>query len=116
MSKLVPYNYVEHKDTGEAAFKISEGKFMGLVWNYQKVKLPVIDNEGNPIDLEEANQLPLTFEYEVLYNPTTEDLTSGELGEVLGDILMDVIQEGLNHDGVEFNYENRDNDTNESNI
>ena len=100
MSKFVPYHYVEHKKTEEGAFKISEGKYMGLVWNYKKVKLPVIDNKGNPIDLEEANQLPLTFEYEVLYNPTTEDLTTGELGEVLGDILINVIQEGLNHESI----------------
>ena len=54
MSKFVPYHYVEHKETEEGAFKISEGKYMGLVWNYKKVKLPVIDNKGNPIDLEEA--------------------------------------------------------------
>ena len=116
MSKFVPYHYVEHKETEEGAFKISEGKYMGLVWNYKKVKLPVIDDEGNPIDLEEANQLPLTFEYEVLYNPTTEDLTTGELGEVLGDILINVIQEGLNHESIEFNYENRNDNTDESNI
>ena len=116
MPKFVPYHYVEHKETEEGAFKISEGKYMGLVWNYKNVKLPVIDNKGNPIDLEEAKLLPLTFEYEVLYNPTTEDLTSGELGEVLGDILLDVIQESLDHDGVEFNYENRNDNTDEFNI
>ena len=86
MDKCVAYNYVEHKKTNEPAFKITEGKFEGAVWNYKKVKMPLYGDDGNMIDLEEVEHLVLTFEYEVLYNPTDEDLTTDEFRNVIGDI------------------------------
>ena len=111
MDKCVAYNYVEHKKTNEPAFKITEGKFEGAVWNYKKVKMPLYGDDGNMIDLEEVEHLVLTFEYEVLYNPTDEDLTTDEFRNVIGDILLEVIDASLEHDTVQFNTENRNSDT-----
>ena len=111
MDKCVAYNYVEHKETNEPAFKISEGEFEGAVWNYKNVKLPLYGDDGNMIDLEEAKQLVLTFEYDVLYNPTDEDLKSDEFRNVIGDILLEVIDASLEHDQIKFNTENRNSDT-----
>jgi len=111
MDKCVAYNYVEHKKTNEPAFKITEGKFEGAVWNYKKVKMPLYGDDGSMIDLEEVEHLVLTFEYDVLYNPTDEDLKSDEFRNVIGDILLEVIDASLEHDTVQFNTENRNSDT-----
>ena len=111
MDICVSYNYVEHKKTNEPAFKITEGKFEGAVWNYKKVKMPLYGDDGNMFDLEEVEHLVLTFEYEVLYNPTDEDLTTDEFRNVIGDILLEVIDASLEHDQIKFNTENRNSDT-----
>ena len=111
MDKSVAYNYVEHKKTNEPAFIITEGKYDGAVWNYKKVKMPLYGDDGNMIDLEEVEHLVLTFEYEVLYNPTDEDLTTDEFRNVIGDILLEVIDASLEHDQIKFNTENRNSDT-----
>ena len=111
MDNCVAYTYVEHKKTNEPAFKITEGKYEGTVWNYEKVKMPLYGDDGNMIDLEEAEQLVLTFEYDVLYNPTDEDLESDDFCNVIGDILLDVIDASLEHDTVQFNTKNRNSNT-----
>ena len=68
-------------------------------------------DDGGMIDLEETDQLVLTFEYDVLYNPTDEDLESDEFCNGIGDILLDVIDASLEHDQIKFNTENRNSDT-----
>ena len=98
MDETVAYNYVEHKKTNAPAFQITEGKYEGTVWNFEKVKMPLYGDDGNMIDLEEAEQLVLTFEYDVLYNPTDEDLKSDEFRNIIGDILLEVIDASLEHD------------------
>ena len=111
MDNCVAYTYVEHKKTKVPAFKITEGKYDGTVWNYKKVKMPLYGDDDNMIDLEEVEHLVLTFEYDVLYNPTDEDLKSDEFRNVIGDILLEVIDASLEHDQIKFNTENRNSDT-----
>ena len=111
MDNCVTYNYVEHKKTNVPAFQITEGKYEGTVWNYEKVKMPLYGDDGNIIDFEEVTQLILTFEYDVLYNPTDEDLESDEFCNVIGDILLEVIDASLENDQIKFNTENRNSDT-----
>ena len=112
MPKTYPsYNYVTHKETQEQGFRIAEGKYAGVVWLYKDVRLPLDDEFGNRIDPATVEKIPLTFGYEVLYNPTDEDLTTGEFDSVVGDILLNVIDESLEHDQIEFNTENRNSDT-----
>ena len=96
------YHYVTHRDTAEQAYRINEGKFSGVVWLYENVKFPMYNDEGKMISPEEADKIPLTFDIDVLYNPTDEDLTDGECQETVGDILMNIIEESLDHDQVEF--------------
>ena len=62
------YHYVYHKETDEQAFRLQEGPFEGVVWIYRDVKLPIHDEDGNRLDLEEVDTIPLTFRYDVLYN------------------------------------------------
>ena len=60
------------------------------------------NDEGERISPEEAETIPLTFQIEVLYNPTDEDLTTGEFEKTVGDILLNIIEESLDHDQIEF--------------
>ena len=111
MDETVAYTYVEHKESKLPAFKITDGKYVGAVWNYKNVKLPLYGDDGGLIDLEEAEQLVLTFEYDVLYNPTDEIVDGGEFASAIGDILLTIIDESIENDQIEFNRENRNNDT-----
>ena len=111
MPRHLNYHYVSHKETNEEGYRISEGKFAGVVWLYNNVKLPMYNDEGVMVDPERAEEIPLTFEYKVLYNPTDEDLSTGEFDAVVGDILLNIIDESLEHDTVQFNTKNRNSDT-----
>jgi len=108
---MVKFNYAIHKETDVEALKISEGKFKGVVWNYKDVKFPMYQDDGTIIDPKEAEKIPLTFGYDILYNPTKVDLETGEFGAVIGDILLEIIDEGLEHDQIRFNTEDRTNDS-----
>ena len=111
MAKHYSYYYVTHKESQQQGYRIGEGKYAGVVWNYRDVKFPMYTEEGVMLDPERAAEIPLTFEYEVLYNPTDENLTTGEFAEIVGDILLNIIDESLESDRIEFNTENRNNDT-----
>ena len=111
MAKHLSYHYVTHKETEEQGYRIAEGKFAGVVWQYSNVKLPMYNEEGLMMDPEQVEEIPLTFDYEVVYNPTDEDLTTGEFGATVGDILLNLIDESLENDRIQFNTKNRNSDT-----
>ena len=102
MPNIPSYHYVTHRDTEEQAYRINEGKFSGVVWLYENVKFPIYDDYGNMVDPAMAEKLPLSFEYNVVQNPTDEDLDTGEFATVAGDILLNIIEESLEHDQIEF--------------
>lgn len=113
MSRKHPsYHYVSHKDTNQQGYRINEGKYSGIVWAYHNVKFPMYTDEGEVVDLENAEQIPLTFDCELLYNPTDEDLSTGEFEATVGDILMNIIDENIKNDTVKF----RTDDSDESDI
>ena len=111
MPKHLSYHYVTHKESDTEGYRVAEGPFAGVVWLYRNVKLPMYNDEGLMIDPERAEEIPLTFEYEVLYNPTDEDLATGEFGATVGDILLNLIDESLENDRIQFNTKNRNSDT-----
>ena len=96
------YHYVTHRDTEQQAYRINEGKFSGVVWIYDNVKFPIYNDDDEIVPPADAEQIPLTFDIEVLYNPTDEDLNAGEFQQTVGDILLNIIDESLEHDQVEF--------------
>ena len=101
------YHYVTHRDTEQQAYRINEGKFSGVVWLYANVKFPIYNDLGEMVSPEDAEKIPLTFDIDVLYNPTDEDLTDGEFQNTVGNILMNIIDESLEHDQIQINTENR---------
>ena len=106
------YYYVTHKDTNREGYRINDGKYSGIVWAYYNVKFPMYNDEGIMVDPSQAEEIPLTFDCEVLYNPTEEDLSTGEFEATVGNILMNIIDESLKNDTVKF----RSDDSNESDI
>ena len=109
MAKHPSYHYVTHKETDEQGYRVAEGKFAGVVWTYSNVKLPMYGDDGELVDLEKAEQLPLSFEYEVVHNPTDEDLDTGEFSATVGDILLNIIDESIENEQLQF--KNRNDDT-----
>ena len=109
MAKHPSYHYVTHKETDEQGYRVAEGKYAGVVWTYSNVKLPMYGDDGELVDLEKAEQLPLSFEYKVVHNPTDEDLDTGEFSATIGDILLNIIDESIQNDQLQF--KNRNDDT-----
>ena len=113
MSRKVPsYYYVTNKETNQQAYRMGEGKFSGIVWTYHNVKFPMYTDEDVMVELSKAEEIPLTFDCELLYNPTDEDLSTGEFEATVGDILMNIIDESIKNDTVKY----RTDDSNESDI
>ena len=112
------YHYVYHKETDEQAFKIHEGEFEGVVYTYKNVHFPIYDDNGEVVDPEMMVEIPLTFHYEVLYNKdgVVNDKSYDRFDKVLGDILMNVIDEGLAHDQIKINDQDRHNDPQQSSL
>ena len=108
MPKPPSYHYVTHRDTEQQAYRINEGKYSGIVWQYENVVFPVYDEEGNGIKPAEAAQIPLTFNCKVLYNPTDEDLSTGEFEQAIGDILINIIEESLENEQIKFRTDDSD--------
>ena len=113
MSRKVPsYYYVTNKETNQQAYRMGEGKFSGIVWTYHNVKFPMYTDEDVMVELSKAEEIPLTFDCELLYNPTDEDLSTGEFESTVGDILMNIIDESVKNDTVKY----RTDDSDESDI
>ena len=107
------YYYVTHKETQQQGFKIAEGEYDGVVFLFKDVRFPIHKEDGSLIDPKDAAEIALTFGYDVLYNPTDEEVITEEFQSVIGDILLNVIEESLEHDQININTENRTDNSDE---
>tara|TARA_Y100000034_G_scaffold1893_1_gene2406 strand:+ start:229 stop:534 length:306 start_codon:yes stop_codon:yes gene_type:complete len=99
------YDYVVHKETGETCYRITDGPFKGVIYKY-------LDIGVTDIDPDEAETIPVNFDYEVMYAPDTGlDFSPESFAPTIGDILFDEIESGLKEGNVKFNYENRNSGT-----
>ena len=93
----VKWSWVTRKEDKQASFRISEGKFEGVVYSYGKVVLPVeqkINDEGD---------LPFKFEYSILDNANIDRKEFGkDFFTIIGDILVDIIDEQLQEENLEY--------------
>ena len=93
----VKWSWVTRKEDKQASLRISEGKFEGVVYSYGKVVLPVeqkINDEGD---------LPFKFEYSILDNANIDREEFGEdFFKIIGDILVDIIDEQLQEENLEY--------------
>lgn len=81
------------------ALKILNGKYRQVVFTYGKVKVK-----------EENGFAKVSFTYDVITNPGGLETDTDEFRDLLGDILLDVMNQNIGDDG-EFLYESsRDTD------
>ena len=110
---MIKWTYVVHQPTDQDAILLQEGEFEGVVCTVTNVKFPMYKEDGSLIGLEEAEKIPLTFDYDILYNKENkvEDESRDRLSDVLGNILFDIIEEGLDNDRISYNTEDRNDNT-----
>jgi len=102
---------VYHHKTEEQAYRIGDGKYQEVVWTYEDVNFPIYDETGEHMNLDEVERIPLTFKWNIVYNPRDTEIESAEFGGMVGDILMQIIEEGLDNDTIKFNTESGENYT-----
>ena len=90
---MIKWTYVVHQPTDQDAILLQEGEFEGVVCTVTNVKFPIYKEDGSTINLEEAEKIPLTFDYDILYNKENkvEDESRDRLSDTLGNILFDII-------------------------
>ena len=105
------YEFVEHRDTGDVAFRLLEGKYSGVVWSYRNVSVPKID------DPDTVEEIPLSFNYEIMYKPKDLEVVNEEFGPIIAPILVETIDKKLTERNIEYLHnENRNNDTEQSDL
>ena len=89
------YMFVSRKDEDFASIMIKDGKFKDVIYNYGKVSIPEEDN------LNEDGTLPFRFEYTIIDNVGIPRDNFGEdFFTLIGDILVDIINEQSEEDNV----------------
>ena len=107
------WTYVVHQPTDQDAILLQNGEFEGIVCAITNVKFPMYKDDGSLVSLEEAEKIPLTFDYDILYNKDNKwhEESQGRFLDIIGNILFDIIEEGLENDQISFNTENRNDNT-----
>jgi len=82
-------NYVfVQKDTDDfSCIKITEGEYKDIIYTYGQVKFASEENE--------QGRLPLKFTYDIQRNPNNKDTESIEFRNMIGDILIEVMEKQL---------------------
>ena len=107
------WTYVVHQPTNQDAILLEEGEFEGVVYTVTDVKFPMYKDDGTLVSLEEAEKIPLTFDYDILYNKDNKwhEESRDRLSDIIGNILFDIIEEGLDNDRINYNTEDRNDNT-----
>ena len=110
---MIKWTYVVHQSTNQDAVLIQEGEFEGVVSAVTNVKFPIYKEDGTTLSLEEAEKIPLTFDYDILYNKENKwhEESKDRFLDIIGNILFDIIEEGLDNDQLSFNTEDRNDNT-----
>ena len=88
------YSFVTKDGYAHMAVMMEEGKYKGVAWGYTKINIPK----------EEGASAKLTFSYEILDNGGMpwEDVNEEEFITLMGDILVDQIDEQLEAGRAQF--------------
>ena len=89
------YQYIARKDDTWTSIGIRGGKFDGVVYKYGKVTFP---EEETP-----EGDLPFKFEYDILDpNGLSREQFNNEFFTIIGDILVDIIDEQMKEENLEY--------------
>ena len=108
------YDWIENKETNERALKFKEGPYEDIIFIYKDSRVILKNEDGSPLDLESAEEIPIDFKYEVLYNPNDKDVMTNDFKNALGDIFMNMLQESIQQDSYRLVDENRNDNTEQS--
>jgi hypothetical protein len=92
------YTYVSRGTEQWASIMITKGEYEGVIYQYGRVSVAEKENE--------AGTMPLSFDYNVVdqNGHDKEELDSSvEFKNILGDILVDILDEQLEAGNLEYN-------------
>jgi len=92
------YTYVSRGTEQWASIMITKGEYEGVIYQYGRVSVAEKENDHG--------KLPLSFQYNVIdeNGHSKETLeTSNEFKNTLGDILVEILDEQLEVDNLEYN-------------
>ena len=90
------YTFVTDSKNPWTCIGIKGGKFDGVVYKYGKVTLPEKENEDGT--------LPFQFEYDIVdSNGLIREHFNEEFFTLIGDILVDIMDDQLKEDNLEYN-------------
>ena len=92
------YTFVSKGDDDWASVMIKDGKYEGIIYQYGKVSVAESEDENG--------NMPLSFKYKIIDHNghNQEDLESSvEFKNTLGDILVEILDEQLEADNLEYN-------------
>ena len=95
--QVVLYEYVEHKETKQVAFRILEGKYAAVVFTFEGVEIQHVENP------EEAESIPVKFTWHILTKPEDTDIINDEFGPIVSPILMETVEKKLADGTLEYN-------------
>ena len=81
------YAFAQRQGDDFSCIKILEGKYEGIIYKYNNVKLSQTENADG--------ELPLKFTYDIMANPNKEDIKSTDFRNYIGDILVECVEEQL---------------------
>ena len=88
------YAFAQRQGDDFSCIKILEGKYEGIIYKYNNVKLSQTENADG--------ELPLKFTYDIMANPNKEDIKSTDFRNYIGDILVEVMEEQLKNGKIIF--------------
>ena len=88
------YAFAQRQGDDFSCIKILEGKYEGIIYKYNNVKLSQTENADG--------ELPLKFTYDIIANPNKEDIKSTDFRNYIGDILVEVMEEQLKNGKIIF--------------
>ena len=93
------YAYVSKNDDKWASICIKGGKFDGVIYNYGKVSVSEKENQDGT--------LPFKFDYSIIENVgISRDNFGDEFFVLIGDILVDIINDQLERENFEYKSDN----------
>ena len=78
------YEILDDAKNGNKIIKLTTEPYSGIMYHYGRVKL-----------IEEEDILRIQFEHDVVYNINDVDVDNNEFKNYIGEILVDLLEDGL---------------------
>jgi hypothetical protein len=106
---MTPFKLLEPKDNETVYLvELTGGQFQGIIYEYGKVELQ---------EIEDSDEVKLAFVYNIVDKADHETIDTDEFIRTIGDILSQLIEEGVKNNSIVYSGgvdENRENDIIES--